>query len=223
MESYLSEHAEILVPGLAFDLGKRASMLQERSEATFYPSGPTDYIPNQGGRVIKFTISSAAQWAMLQTCRLQLDIENTRTVDQDAGGMRFLGSLPNVLISELKVNVAGVSAEVLPDYNRWFSTFEQCLPASSRAMNSSAEAGLLQPYGATPQGTAAQQDSQASKISAAHLCGRYAKIGASDWSDPGTADVQGSKPGKLTVSGPLLSGFFRVRTCFLYTTRPSKF
>ena len=219
-ESSLQEHAEVLVPGLAFDLGKRASMLQERSEATFFPSGPTDYIPNQGGRVIKFTISSSAQWAMLQTCRLQLDIENTQNIATAGGGMRFLGSLPNVLISELKINVAGVPAEVIADYNRWFATFEQCLPAASRAMNSSAEAGLLQPYGATPRGTAAQQDTQAPKIEAAHLCDRYAKIGASDWSNPGTADVEGSKPGKLTVSGPLLSGFFRARTCFLCTTRP---
>ena len=53
MESYLSEHAEILVPGMMFDMAKRASMIQERKEVTFYPSGPTDYAPNQGGRVIK--------------------------------------------------------------------------------------------------------------------------------------------------------------------------
>ena len=35
-------------------MGKRASMIQERKEVTFYPSGPTEYTPNQGGRVIKF-------------------------------------------------------------------------------------------------------------------------------------------------------------------------
>ena len=107
---------------------------------------------------------------MLQTCRLQLDIENTKTIAVSAGGQRFLGSLPNVLISELKISVSGANVEVIAVYNRWCETFSQCLPASSRAMNSSGEVGLLQPYGATPQGTATEQDSVAKKVQAAHLC-----------------------------------------------------
>lgn len=142
MERFLEQHSEVLVDGLRYEAGSKASSIQERRELTVHPSGSSSYNPT-GGRTTKFVIADMNGYAALNTIRLQCQVA--------AGAAEFcpLGSLHNSLISSTRIVVAGTVVESLAFYNRCYSLFEKCLPRSTHVMNSSEGSGLLKPYGST--------------------------------------------------------------------------
>ena len=141
-ETFLEQHSEVLVDGLRYEGGSKASSIQERREITVWPSGSSTYDPVHG-RVIKFVISDMSGFVLLNTIRLQCQVK--------AGATAFypLGSLPHCLVNNFRLIISGTVVENLDSYTRLYNMMEKCLPRATLAMNSCENTGLLKPYGST--------------------------------------------------------------------------
>ena len=92
METFLQERSESLVSSLRYGLKEQASLITDRREATFFPSGPSENIGPGNSRVIKFVLAADA-WLQSQTVTFTCQVENNA-----ADELRFLGSLPMCLL-----------------------------------------------------------------------------------------------------------------------------
>ncbi len=123
MDELLTTHSEVLVDGLRFEAGSKASSITERREATCHVSGSSEY-SSVGGRTMKFVISDG--WVALNTIRFQCEVE--------AGTADFqpLGSLPNPLLQSFRLLISGTVASNLDTlYGRPYFMMELFLPSSS--------------------------------------------------------------------------------------------
>ena len=115
MDELLQTHSEILVPGLAFEAGSKASSIQERREVTVHPSGASEYKPH-GGRTMRFIISDMAGWVQLNSIRFPCTVR---------AGHEFhpLGSLPNAVNATFKLScLRDPISGLIEHYNRAHAT-----------------------------------------------------------------------------------------------------
>ena len=74
MEQFLETHSEVLVPGLVYEAGSKASSITERREITVHPSGASSYSPT-GGKTFRFVISDMSGYIILNSIRLQCQVK----------------------------------------------------------------------------------------------------------------------------------------------------
>ena len=180
MEAFLQERSESLVSALRFGLKEQASLITDRREATFFPSGPSENIGPGQSRVIKFVLAADA-WLQSQTVTFTCQVENNA-----ADELRFLGSLPMCLFRTVRLYISGIPAEISEEYNRVHQMFELCLSKDHYVLEHTKVQPLEDPYA-----------SKASKLNTAALgeqdtCRLMSKI-------PGNGG--GTKMNAVTVTG----------------------
>ena len=171
MEQFLNERSETLVSGLRYGLKEQASLIVDRREATFFPSGPSSGISPTNSRMLKFTLGSDSNWLMSNTLQFTCTVTNT-----DANNpLRFLGPLPHCLIRTLRLFISGVPVEVVEDANRLHNMFTLCLSKDHMVQECTKGAPMLAPYFSQRENhrpdrlTAQDQSRQLEEIPAASL------------------------------------------------------
>ena len=140
MEAFLQERSEALVSGLRYGLKEQASLITDRREATFFPSGPSDNIQPGVSRVIKFVLAADA-WLQSQTVTFTCTV-----VNNDPNELRFLGSLPMCLFRTMRLYISGIPAEIQEGANRVHNMFELCLSKDHFVLEHTKGQPLEEPY-----------------------------------------------------------------------------
>ena len=109
--------------------------------AQFNSQGPAVGIKPGQARIMKFVLS-ADDWLQSPSVSFTCTVRNR----SEAAPLRFLGSLPNVLLRTVRMYISGIPVEISEDYNRVHAMFTECLSKDHKVMEATKGVPLKEPY-----------------------------------------------------------------------------
>ena len=194
METFLQERSESLVQGLRYGPKEVASLITNARMAQSMSQGPAVGIRPGQARIMKFVLSADA-WLHSPTLTSRYTVKD-RSADVP---LRFLGSLPNVLLRTVRMYISGIPVEISEDYNRVHAMFEECLSKDHKVMEACKGVNLKDPHLSTT-GSYADASAPINDPLPTDKCRLYDFIPAAGKA-PNT-----NKLSQVTVTGPLNLG-----------------
>ena len=126
---------------MRYGLKEQASLITDARMAQFNSQGPAVGIRPGQARIMKFVLSADA-WLHSPSVSFTCTVRNR----SEAAPLRFLGSLPNVLLRTVRMYIPGIPVEISADYNRVHAMFTECLSKDHKVMEATKGVCLKEPY-----------------------------------------------------------------------------
>ena len=123
MESILASTEDHLLSNLSFKIPQNgASYVQDKQQATFFPSGSSQFNPTTGQRILRFALASDG-YMDLSSLAFSLDLTNT-----GANAMSPLVAGTHSLFTRVRLTISGTELENIEMYNIFPELFNRLLP-----------------------------------------------------------------------------------------------